>query len=454
MKNRKNKNAITLLALVITIVIMLLLAGVAIQMTMGENGLIAKSEQAQKAQAKAELYETVKLSYINLKAKVVENGQSSPQAELALSTTEFTNKYNVVGDDITDKKGNVIDTKANVLNVIQGTVAGGFSSGTTQGGTSSAESWPKTVGGVTIPEEDKDKMILKVKTIVPNAEVKFYSSIGYEPFGAKVKVDYGTGDNAEITSSAGSSKIYNTLGEYIVKVENVKDFTIFDSEATNKQFEVEILQWGKIRENNEENRISFYNVKKIYEPEPDKIPIEYYLAEFTEIPEWLFSKKITSTKMGAFVGCDKITTIPENLFKYNVSAKSFYRTFYNCNITTIPENLFKYNINAEDFENAFADCPNITEIPENLFKYNVNAKSFGVVFRNSKITTIPENLFKYNTNVTSFFQTFQGCSRLNNIPNKIIEYAKQVKQRGGQTSMMFMYCTSASNYSNIPSYMK
>ena len=38
MKNRKKKNAITLLALVITIVIMLLLAGVAIQMTMGEIG--------------------------------------------------------------------------------------------------------------------------------------------------------------------------------------------------------------------------------------------------------------------------------------------------------------------------------------------------------------------------------------------------------------------------------
>ena len=57
MKKRKKKNAITLLALVITIVIMLLLAGVAIQMTMGENGLIAKSAQAQKEQVKAELYE-------------------------------------------------------------------------------------------------------------------------------------------------------------------------------------------------------------------------------------------------------------------------------------------------------------------------------------------------------------------------------------------------------------
>ena len=45
-KKEKN-NGITLIALVITIVIMLLLAGVAIQMSMGENGLISKSVQAQ-----------------------------------------------------------------------------------------------------------------------------------------------------------------------------------------------------------------------------------------------------------------------------------------------------------------------------------------------------------------------------------------------------------------------
>ena len=170
MKNRKKKNAITLIALVITIVIMLLLAGVAIQMTMGENGLIAKSKEAQKAQAKAELYDTAKLSYTNLKAKALENGQPNPQAELALSTTEFTNKYNIVGDDITDKKGNVIDTKVNVLNVLQGMVVGGFS----PGGTSSTESWPKTVGGVTIQEEDKDKLILKL-IVKNNTNIPFGS---------------------------------------------------------------------------------------------------------------------------------------------------------------------------------------------------------------------------------------------------------------------------------------
>ena len=40
-KYYKRENGITLLALVITIIIMLLLAGVAIQMTLGENGLFA-----------------------------------------------------------------------------------------------------------------------------------------------------------------------------------------------------------------------------------------------------------------------------------------------------------------------------------------------------------------------------------------------------------------------------
>ena len=229
------------------------------------------------------------------------------------------------------------------------------------------------------------------------------SFIGYEAFGAKVKVDYGTGDNAEITSSAGSSKIYNNVGEYIVKVENVKDFTIFDSEAfTNKQFEVEILQWGKIRENNEENRIYLGNIKKIYEPEPDKIPIEYYDAEFTEIPEWLFDKKVRSTVMSTFENCTGLTSIPEGLFKNNVNAISFNNTFGGC----------------------------------------IGLKS------------IPEKLFKYNTNTNNFSWTFRGCSMLNNIPDEIIEAAKELKTRGGDVLGMFMNCTSASNYNSLPDYMK
>ena len=456
MKNRKKKNAITLLALVITIVIMLLLAGVAIQMTMGENGLIAKSEQAQKEQAKAELYDTAKLSYANLKAKATENGQPSPQAELVLSTTEFTNKYNVVGDNITDKNGNVIDTKANLLNVIQGTVAGGFSSG----GTTPAESWPKTVGGVTIPEEDKDKMILKLK-VKSDTEVDFTTYMGSLIKIDPIELDYGNGEKGEITDLYNSNNKHYNVGEYILKLKNIKDFGLREV----GDFEIEVLQWGKILEKNEKNIIQISNVSKIYEPEPDRIPIEYINPKFTEIPEWLFSKKVTSTVMSKFRRNDSIVSIPEGLFKNNVNIVSFDRVFYNCTgLTNIPEGLFKNNVNVTNFGSVFTNCIGLTSIPEGIFKNNVNVKSFTGLFAGcsslisipeglfknnvnvinfvttfgySGLRNIPEGLFKNNVKVINFVETFRGCTGLTGIPEDIIELGKKVKERGGDTRSMF-----------------
>ena len=483
MKNRKKKNAITLLALVITIVIMLLLAGVAIQMTMGENGLIAKSAQAQKAQAKAELYDTAKLSYMSLNIKALENGQPSPNAELVLSTTEFTNKYNVVGDDVTDKKGTVIDTKANVLNIIQGTVAGGFSSG----GASTSESWPKTVGGVTIPEEDKDKMILKLK-VKSDTEVDFSTHIENLMKIDPIELDYGNGEKENVTDLYNRNNKHYNVGEYILKLKNIKDFGLREV----GDFEIEVLQWGKILEKNEKNIIQISNVSKIYEPEPDRIPIEYIHPKFTEIPEWLFSKKVTSTVMSKFGSNNSIVSIPEGLFKNNVNIVSFDRVFYNCTgITNIPEGLFKNNVNVKSFGSVFSNCSGLTSIPEGLFKNNVNVTNFGSVFTNcigltsipeglfknnvnvksftglfagcsslisipeglfknnvnvinfvttfgySGLRNIPEGLFKNNVNVINFVETFRGCTGLTGIPEDIIELGKKVKERGGDTRSMF-----------------
>ena len=483
MKKRKKKNAITLLALVITIVIMLLLAGVAIQMTMGENGLIAKSAQAQKAQAKAELYDTAKLSYMSLNIKALENGQPSPNAELVLSTTEFTNKYNVVGDDVTDKKGTVIDTKANVLNIIQGTVAGGFSSG----GASTSESWPKTVGGVTIPEEDKDKMILKLK-VKSDTEVDFSTHIENLMKIDPIELDYGNGEKENVTDLYNRNNKHYNVGEYILKLKNIKDFGLREV----GDFEIEVLQWGKILEKNEKNIIQISNVSKIYEPEPDRIPIEYIHPKFTEIPEWLFSKKVTSTVMSKFGSNNSIVSIPEGLFKNNVNIVSFDRVFYNCTgITNIPEGLFKNNVNVKSFGSVFSNCSGLTSIPEGLFKNNVNVTNFGSVFTNcigltsipeglfknnvnvksftglfagcsslisipeglfknnvnvinfvttfgySGLRNIPEGLFKNNVNVINFVETFRGCTGLTGIPEDIIELGKKVKERGGDTRSMF-----------------
>ena len=456
MKKTKKKNAITLLALVITIIILLLLAGVAIQMSFGENGLIVKSLQAQKEQAKAELYDTAKLSYANLNAKALENGQPSPGAELALSTTEFIGKYNIVGNDITDKKGIVIDTKENVLNAIMGMSLGSVPSTQTSGGSStpggSAPLWPKTVAGVTIPEEDKDKMILKLK--VRNSMQLIMIGISKLMGANPIEIEYNTGEKERIEDLyyPMPQKIY-APGEYIVKIKNISDIEIGDY---GEGHEIEILQWGKIAEKNEENHIIIHNVSKIYEPEPDKIPITYMHGKFTEIPEWLFDKKVRSTVMSRFEYCKGLTSIPEGLFKNNVNAISFEQAFASCTgLTSIPEGLFKNNVNVKDFKRTFQGCKGLTSIPEGVFKNNVNAISFYITFGSCEgLTSIPEGLFKYNTNVNDFKGTFRYCSRLTNIPDKIIEYAKQVEQGVGTAKGIFHDCTSASNYNSLPSYMK
>ena len=130
--------------------------------------------------------------------------------------------------------------------------------------------------------------------------------------------------------------------------------------------------------------------------------ITYYNAKFSEIPEWLFSKKVTAEYMSAFRNCKNIRSIPENLFNECRNIKNFNFTFDGC----------------------------------------------------TGITSIPENLFKYNTEAESFVNTFDGCTGIINIPEKIIEVVKRAKENGGIVDEVFQGCTSASNYNSLPAYMK
>lgn len=49
----KNSKGITLVALVVTIVVLLILAGVSLSLTVGQNGIISRAKEAKNAQANA-----------------------------------------------------------------------------------------------------------------------------------------------------------------------------------------------------------------------------------------------------------------------------------------------------------------------------------------------------------------------------------------------------------------
>ena len=401
MKKFKNNKAITLLALVITIIIMLLLAAVAIQMTFGENGLIVKATQAKAEQAKAELYETAKLSYLNLKTKSLENGQPTPEVALAISATDFISKYNVLGDNITDKKGEIIDTKENLLKILK--------------------TFMTNSDAPTVAEVDKDKLILRINIkTTTNLELLGNGS------GAPIKAEFHDGSTGEFkydyAPSPSITKTY-TPGTYILKLFSEYDWSSLSGlevKINNSFATIDIINWGK----NEASSIDLHAVDKIYSPEPDLLSVRYNSAIFNKIPKDLFVNKQHAVTMSSFYNCNNITEIPENLFKNCVNAISFSNTFYN--------------------------CKNITSIPENLFKYNINANTFHHTFAETGITSIPENLFANNPYITYVEGLFWNCNHLSNIPQSIINKCISIPAH----SSVFAGCTSASNYNSLPAELK
>ena len=60
-----NKNGITLIALVITIVILVIIGGVAVGLTIGENGIINRAKQAAMMQKKAQYFEEINIEIVS-----------------------------------------------------------------------------------------------------------------------------------------------------------------------------------------------------------------------------------------------------------------------------------------------------------------------------------------------------------------------------------------------------
>ena len=426
MSRIQKKNGVTILALVITIVIMLLLAGVVLQMAMGENGLVAKSTQAKAKQAKAELYENAKISFLNLKTKALAENQPEPQAEKVLEEPEFLNKYDISGENIVDKHGNVLESKENLINTLKLLyIEGGAVQG--QGTTTTG---PKTVAGVQIPPADQQKMIVKLK--VRKKSYLQFGALGDVSYGINsgpIKVEYEHGQEEITDLYQGIAKEYEP-GEYIIKFSNITSFELGESYLAEDEgdYDVEIIQWGSVIDNDEQNYFMIENVTTIHEPEPDKIQVEYIKGKFREIPEWLFSKKVTNKYFSYFTNCTNLERIPENLFKNYTNVESFPSIFSGCTaLKEIPENLFKHNVNVKIIHSMFDRCTNLERIPANLFKYNTNLEEVNRTFRGcTKITEIPENLFENNTKLKKLTMVFDGCKEIKSLPENLFKNNNQI----------------------------
>ena len=108
----KKQNGITLIALVITIIVLLILAGVSIATLTGENGILSKAETAKMETDEGKIIEEIKLGYNAVKIGSNLNGWNK-DTEAAELEKELTNMNQT--DEITAYKENLKDGKEVII---------------------------------------------------------------------------------------------------------------------------------------------------------------------------------------------------------------------------------------------------------------------------------------------------------------------------------------------------
>ena len=115
--NIRSNKGITLIALVVTIVILLILAGITIKMVTGQNGLISKAQQAADATAKAKILEEVQTKWLELMMRpgftdlTAEKQAEMFQEELRKDDENATATKNSEDDTKIDVSYKGVDTK-------------------------------------------------------------------------------------------------------------------------------------------------------------------------------------------------------------------------------------------------------------------------------------------------------------------------------------------------------
>ena len=97
----KNSKGITLIALVVTIIVLIILAGISINLILGDNGIITKAQLAKQAQEKTKIIENLQLEIAAKEGEKLQTTNGITQSEIE----EILSKYGTV-----NKNGETIES--------------------------------------------------------------------------------------------------------------------------------------------------------------------------------------------------------------------------------------------------------------------------------------------------------------------------------------------------------
>ena len=187
----KSRNGITLIALVITIIVLLILAGISISMLSGNNGILQKATDAKTGTERGDVYEQISLAIASGEMEYYSNGTDRIAAykNALLNGVDGINR-----DNLTD----------NGSNLITGTV-------TTKSGKQYDFSVPVPVTDITLSEhEEKVLEVTPVYAKLYDDGTLILSSTDYTDSSKTLTKDFGLVENKS-ASNYWSASNYNTL---------------------------------------------------------------------------------------------------------------------------------------------------------------------------------------------------------------------------------------------------
>ena len=242
----KQRQGITLIALVVTIIVLLILAGISIAMLTGQNGILNRATEAKNTTGTAQVDEQVKLSV----AEALSNGLGTITEEnltKALNSNVGSGKYELTGDAVNGWTIKAADKTYNISgngeisggnnggnsgeNTGGGTETGGTENGGTTGGNTSEEiefSLNETQKTLYIEGEDKGYFTLKAIFTKGSGTVTWENSntgaVAVEGTGNSIKVKAVAEGTATVTASCkGKTATCNVKVEKVVSSEYIDD---------------------------------------------------------------------------------------------------------------------------------------------------------------------------------------------------------------------------------------
>ena len=427
----KKERGITLIALVITIIVLLILAGVSIAMLTGQNGILTQANKSKTEQSHGAVKEAISLAYnewqieVNTGSRtklastetVIINGkEEKAKAETEETFLQFLESKGYIKEETTDvlnvekltgskqALGNGETTDIYKIELKDGNYEVNYygESGETRNIWSIASKDDSQESATLEPDTGKEALIL-VYRVRPGdtIELPYYATYydggnGY-PANFDFTVDWGDGITTE--------KITNA---------NINEQGIHTYNNLDVEKEIKISITG-----------TFESIGTTCSTVTKGVAAKEGVDQLIRIEQW-GTTGVKTVDLSQLQNLTEIAEPTESSFK-----NLLYVSFSGSGITSIPDKMFMNCTQITSFFFTFGECSNLAEIGKNIFE---GCK--------------PEN----------FMATFANCTNLVGDAPELWELGTNSEENDYQGSPdgygCFYNCTNLENYDDIPNYWK